>query len=147
MLICQNAEGVHRKRKVGNPWSNLMNLCTRRTCANLCIGKRYSWCKVRWCISFQQELSIIIRINTTMLTDHILLQWRTQKIFMRGVHSVACGGHFYLVCGVCDVTRWRHIHVSKPTFSRNLLTQYAYYSIMKITASESDINDILQTFR
>jgi len=20
MLICQNAEGVHRKRKVGNPW-------------------------------------------------------------------------------------------------------------------------------
>jgi len=38
------------------------------------------------------------------------------------------GGHFnlYLVCAVCDVTLWRHIHVSKPTFSRNLLTQYVY---------------------
>jgi len=26
-------------------------------------------------------------------------QWRTQKIFMGGFHSVACGGHLYLVCG------------------------------------------------
>jgi len=24
MLICQNAEGVHGKRMVGNPWSRLM---------------------------------------------------------------------------------------------------------------------------
>jgi len=32
-------------------------------------------------------------------------QWRTQKIFMGGwVHSVAYGGHFHLVCAVCDVT-------------------------------------------
>ena len=45
-----------------------------------------------------------------------------------GVHSVAYGGHLYLVCGVCDVTIWRNIYVSKPTFSRNLLTQYAYTS-------------------
>ena len=49
-------------------------------------------------------------------------QWRTQKVFMRGVHSVAYGGHLYLVCAVCNVTIWRHIHVSKPTFWRNLLT-------------------------
>jgi len=30
-------------------------------------------------------------------------QWRTQKIFIVGVHSVAYGGHLYLVCAVCDV--------------------------------------------
>jgi len=48
-------------------------------------------------------------------------QWRTQKIFMGGVHSMAYGGHLYLAYAVCDVTVWRHIHVSKPTFSRNLL--------------------------
>jgi len=48
-------------------------------------------------------------------------QWRTQKIFRR-VHSVAYGGHLHLVCAVYDVTVWRHIHVSKPTFWRSLLT-------------------------
>jgi len=40
-------------------------------------------------------------------------QWRTQKIFMGEFHSVANGGHWYLVCAVCDVTIWRHIHVFK----------------------------------
>jgi len=54
-------------------------------------------------------------------------QWRTQKSFM-GVHCVVHGGHLYLQCAVCDVTILRHIHVSKPTFWRSLLTQYAYYS-------------------
>jgi len=34
---------------------------------------------------------------------------------------VAYGGHFYLMCAVCDVTIWRHIHVSKPTFWWSLL--------------------------
>ena len=45
-----------------------------------------------------------------------------------GFHSVAYGGHLYLMCTVGDVTIWRHIHVSKPTFCRSLLTQYAYSS-------------------
>jgi len=36
-------------------------------------------------------------------------------------YSVAYGGHFYLMCAVCDVTIWHHIHVSKPTFWRSLL--------------------------
>ena len=43
-------------------------------------------------------------------------QWRTQKIFVGEVHSVAYGGHLYLMCTVCDVTIWRHIHVCTPTF-------------------------------
>jgi len=38
-----------------------------------------------------------------------------------GFHSVAYGGHLYLVCAVCDVTIWRHIHVSKATFWRRFL--------------------------
>ena len=49
-------------------------------------------------------------------------QWRTQNIFMGGVHSVAYGGHLYLVCAVCDVAIWRHIHVFKSMFWRSLLT-------------------------
>jgi len=44
-----------------------------------------------------------------------------RKFSWGGFHSVAYGGHLYLVCGVCDVTIWCHIQVSKPTFSRNLL--------------------------
>ena len=36
---------------------------------------------------------------------------------MGGVHSVAYDGHLYLVCAACDVTFWRHIHVSEQRFS------------------------------
>ena len=45
-----------------------------------------------------------------------------RKFSWGGVHSVAYGGHLYLVCALCDVTTGRHIHVSKPTFWRRLLT-------------------------
>jgi len=38
-----------------------------------------------------------------------------------GGYSVANSGHLYLVCDVCDVTIWRHIYVSNPTFWRSLL--------------------------
>jgi len=52
-----------------------------------------------------------------------------RKFSWGGVHSLANGGgYLYLVCAVCDVTIWRHIHVSKPTFWRSLSTQYAYFS-------------------
>jgi len=36
---------------------------------------------------------------------------------------VAYGDHFYFVSTVHDVTIGHHIHVSKPTFWRSLLTQ------------------------
>jgi len=39
-----------------------------------------------------------------------------------GVGSRLYGGYLFLVCTVCDVTIWRHFHVSKPTFWRSLLT-------------------------
>jgi len=32
------------------------------------------------------------------------------------------------VCAVCDITIWRHSHVSKPTYCGGLLTQYAHSS-------------------
>ena len=35
--------------------------------------------------------------------------------------SLAYGGRLYLVCVVCDVPIWRHIHVSKPAFWWNYL--------------------------
>jgi len=41
-----------------------------------------------------------------------IIQWRTQKIFIGGFHSVAYSGYLYLLCTVCDVTIWRRIHVS-----------------------------------
>ena len=56
-------------------------------------------------------------------------QWRTQKIFMGGFHSVAYGGHLYWVCAVCYVTIWRHIHVSKPTLCRSLYTHIPRHAL------------------
>ena len=56
------------------------------------------------------------------------MKWHTQKIFMEAFDSVEYDGHFYLVRVVRDVTTWRHNHVSKQTFWRSLLTQYAYSS-------------------
>jgi len=44
-----------------------------------------------------------------------------RKFSWRGVHSVAYDGHLYLVCAFCDVTIWRHSHISKRTFWRRLL--------------------------
>jgi len=60
--------------------------------------------------------------NAQLLLIIATTQWRTQKIFM-GVHSVAYGRHLYLMCTVCDVAVWRHIHVCKPTF-HNLQLEY-----------------------
>jgi len=40
-----------------------------------------------------------------------------RRKFSWGVHSVAYGGHLHLVCALCDVTIWSHIHV----FKRSLL--------------------------
>ena len=51
--------------------------------------------------------------------------------FNEGVFlSLAYGGNLHFVFSVCDVTIWRHIHVSKLTFWRSLLTWYAYSSIL-----------------
>jgi len=47
---------------------------------------------------------------------------------MPGVSFNGIRWSFVLVCTVCDVTIGHHIHVSKPTFWRNLLTNYAYSS-------------------
>jgi len=42
--------------------------------------------------------------------------------------SVVYRGHLYFVFSFCDVTILCHIHVSKLTFWRNLLTWYAHSS-------------------
>jgi len=51
-----------------------------------------------------------------------------RRKFSWAAHSVAYGGHLYLGCAICDVTIWRLIHVSKPTFWRSLMTKCAYFS-------------------
>ena len=55
---------------------------------------------VRRCV-FNRRRDEKGRSAEAVVTDS---QWRTQKIFMGGFHSVAYGGHLYLVCAVCDVT-------------------------------------------
>jgi len=71
------------------------------------------------------SLLICLRLWHFLLSEpqqaNILNQWRTQKIFMGLVSWGSYGGHLYLVCAVCDVTIWRHFHVSKPRFWRSLL--------------------------
>ena len=80
---------------------------------------------------FDNRISIMMskgrEITSVLTTDLCVccLQWRTQKMgggFMGGFGSGSCGGHLYLVFAVCDVTIWRHFHVSKPTFWRSFLT-------------------------
>jgi len=44
-----------------------------------------------------------------------------RKFSWGGVHSVVYGGHLCLVSIICDVTIWRHVHVSKPTVWRSFL--------------------------
>jgi len=44
---------------------------------------------------------LVLRLCNRAYTSN---QWRTQKMFTGGFHSVAYGGHLYLVRGVCDVT-------------------------------------------
>jgi len=39
-----------------------------------------------------------------------------KKYSWGGFHSVAYGRHLYLVCVVCDIIIWHHIHVSKQHF-------------------------------
>jgi len=50
-------------------------------------------------------------------------QWRTQKIFM-GFWFSGVWCHLYLVCVVCDVIIWRHIHI----FQTNILEKFALIS-------------------
>jgi len=42
-------------------------------------------------------------------------------------HSVARGSHLYLVCAVCDVKIWRHIHAFKQRFGEVCWHNNAYY--------------------
>ena len=68
------------------------------------------------------------KINRLIFSDDLVLLNGVRRKFSWGFHSVAYGRHLYLVCVICDVTIWHHIHVSEPTFWQSLLTQYAYSS-------------------
>jgi len=57
-----------------------------------------------------------IRLQTTCRYSGV-----RRKLSWGGFHSVAYGGHLFMVCGLCDVTIWHHFHVSKPMFWGSLL--------------------------
>jgi len=75
----------------------------------------------KWCIVFAPQTVSCSGKPSGSLVSGPHCQWRTQKIFMGGSFS-GIWWSLYLVCGLCDVTVLRHIHVSKPTFWRSLLT-------------------------
>jgi len=62
-------------------------------------------------LSFQTKEALLAALRSMAYAEN----------FHGGVHSVAYGGHLYLVCTVYDVTIWCHAHVSKPTFCRSFL--------------------------
>jgi len=65
---------------------------------------------------FKATGSCVCRLHTKARWRSIAngwFQWRAQTIFMGVFHSVAYGGHLFVVCSLCDVTIWGHIHVSK----------------------------------
>ena len=74
-----------------------------------------------------------ICFKTKTVVAHVPKCWNQgsgvrRKFSWGSFHSEVYGGHLYLVCPVYDVTIWRQIHVSKPTFWWSLLTWYAFSS-------------------
>jgi len=96
---------------------------TLRLAVYMLFGKTRSNLGKNFCIlknMHSRTLNVSTNRNCTLLVRYYHVtggelirfqQWCTQKIFMGGFHSVAYGGHLYLVCAVCDVTIWRHSHV------------------------------------
>jgi len=83
------------------------------------------WQTALW--SWNHFLYLSPSLFVRLIFPHLNRNPDQQKNFHREVFlPVACGGYLYLVFAVCDVTDWRHINVSKPTFWQSLLTQYAY---------------------
>jgi len=100
-------------------WGSWINLCI---CGN-------QWWEAPTIFVRRYALLLRMLVFEPVVKAWLLSSGVRRKFSWGGVHSVACGGHLYLVFAVCDVTIWRHIRVSKSMFSRNWLTQYAYSSI------------------
>ena len=87
------------------------------------------------CLSyFLDQMLIFFAISLGDKSVELFHKWWLPVAYAENFHgggilSVAHGGHLYLVRAVCHVTIWRHVHVSRPTFWRSLLTKYAYSSI------------------
>jgi len=48
--------------------------------------------------------SLLFHDEFTHMKRNMARQWRTQKIFTGGFHSMTYGGDLYLVCALFDVT-------------------------------------------
>ena len=73
----------------------------------------------------QRNLS---RIHVSIYILYKFIRFWKHVLFSKMYLIVAYGAYCYCVRAVCGVTIWGHIHISKPTFWKSLLTQYAYYS-------------------
>ena len=64
-------------------------------------------------------------LNPSQCSNTAIVKQNRKRPVAYAVHGVSFSdicGHFHLMWAVCDVTIWRHVHVSKPTFWRSLLT-------------------------
>jgi len=90
----------------------------------------YSWDNAFFVILFSNRPRNTISLNSKLFHWNLTqktscsTQWRTQKIFMGRVSFNRTWCHFYLVCVVCDIIIWRHIHV----FQTNVLAKFALIS-------------------
>jgi len=97
---------------------------TFKHCVNL---KQWFSTGSRWPIHLSTESSINLWKNVHWpMCNTVSTSYSWAVAYAENFHgrfgSRSYGGYLYLVCTVCDVTIWRHFHVSKPTFWRSLLT-------------------------
>ena len=94
------------------------------------ISKIFSFVLFRFVLLRFQRLAALLTLQSYRQPSRFFLKHAVAygENFHERVHSVAYSGHLSFVCAVCDVTIWRHIHVSKLTFWRSLLIWYAYSS-------------------
>jgi len=92
------------------------------TCFNIVVSFQFSLnnqnriCQFCFCCSILILQRLSGRILVSFLHWSVVFVSGVRRKFSWGFHSVVHGGHFYLVCAVCDVTTWRHIHVFKRSF-------------------------------
>jgi len=87
------------------------------------------------CISTFRKTVRTLLFNENFIRTTNTISSGARRNFSWGVRSMAYGGHIYFVSAVYDVTIGRHIHVSKTTFWRSLLTQYSYSSTRTLLIS------------
>jgi len=110
MLICHNAEGVHGKRKVGNPWSNMI-----LTIAFLLssFNKKHPYCTdyVKSCsVKYLRDVTLLDCFDQTYIYSPGQSSNRKLEMGLFSTSSTSNGddssGCLFNCCG-CDAYSWK----------------------------------------